>query len=96
MIRSFKDSMTEDVFHGVNSAKSRKLPNDVKEIAIRKLDQLNASVDINDMRVPPGNHLEKLKGDLKDFYSLRINNQYRLLFQWDNSGASNVSIVDYH
>ena len=96
MIRSFKDTATENIYHGISSKKTRKFSEDVVNVALRKLDQLNASLDINDMRVPPGNHLEKLKGDLKDYFSVRINEQYRIIFQWKNGDAFNVSIVDYH
>ena len=96
MIRSFKDTYSEDLFHGVTTSKTRKIPNDVKNIAIRKMDQLNAALDLNDMRVPPGNRLEKLKGNLKDYFSIRINDQYRIIFQWKNGDALNVSFIDYH
>jgi len=96
MIRSFKDTYTEDLFHGVTTSKTRKIPNDVKNIAIRKMDQLNAALDLNDMRIPPGNRLEKLKGNLRDYFSIRINDQYRILFQWKNGDALNVSVIDYH
>jgi len=96
MIRSFKDTYSEDLFHGVTTSKTRKIPNDVKNIATRKMDLLNAALDLNDMRVPPGNRLEKLKGNLKDYFSIRINDQYRIIFQWKNGDAFNVSFIDYH
>ena len=96
MIRSFKDIATGDIYHGISSRKTRKFSDEIIHIAVRKLDQLNASFDINDMRVPPGKHLEKLKGDLKNYYSIRIDVQYRIVFQWKNGDAFNVSIVDYH
>ncbi len=96
MIRSFKDSLTEDIFHGINNSKTRKITIDVKKVAYRKLDQLNSSVDIEDVRVPPGNRLEKLKGNYKNYYSIRINDQFRIIFEWKNGDAFNVSIVDYH
>ena len=96
MIYSFKDSLTEDIYHGMFSKKTRKIPDDVINIALRKLDQLNAAIDINDMKIPPGNRLEKLKRDLQDYYSIRINDKYRIIFQWKNNDAHNVSITDYH
>jgi len=88
--------VTEDIFHGEINKKTRKISTEVIQAAIRKLDQLNASIDINDLRVPPGNKLEKLKGDLKSYYSIRINDQFRIIFQWENGDAFNVSIIDYH
>ncbi|MES0490530.1 MAG: type II toxin-antitoxin system RelE/ParE family toxin [Leptospirales bacterium] len=96
MIRSFKDTFTEDLFHGIDTAKTRKVPRNIKSVAVRKMDQLDAAIDISDMKAPPGNRLEKLKGDFKEYYSIRINDQYRIIFQWNNSQASNVSVTDYH
>lgn len=96
MIRSFRDSVTEDIFNGISSNKSRKIPDDIQNIAVRKMDQLNAAFDINDMRIPPGNHLEKLKGNLREYFSVRVNDKYRIIFQWNNGDAFNVSIIDYH
>jgi proteic killer suppression protein len=96
LIRSFRDSVTEDIFNGISSNKSRKIPDDIQNIAVRKMDQLNAAFDINDMRIPPGNHLEKLKGNLREYFSVRVNDKYRIIFQWNNGDAFNVSIIDYH
>ena len=64
--------------------------------ALRKLDVLNGAVTLRDLRSPPGNRLEALKGDLQDFYSIRVNNQWRIIFQWSGSDAKNVSLTDYH
>ena len=75
---------------------SKKLPQDIQQVARRKLRMLNNSVDILDLRIPPSNRLEKLKRDLKDFHSIRINNQWRIIFKWENSNAFEVEIVDYH
>jgi proteic killer suppression protein len=93
MIVSFGDKETEEIWNGFVS---RKLPREIQEIARRKLRMLNNSVNITDLRIPPANRLEKLKGDLKEFYSIRVNDQWRVIFEWDNGNASKVEIVDYH
>ena len=93
MIQSFKDSATESVFQG-------KLPKGFqKEIfkrAIVKLDQLNSALHLDDLRIPPGNRLEALKGDMLGFHSIRINDQWRICFRWENGNAFEVEIKDYH
>lgn len=97
MIVSFKNQGTEDIFDGNNSKEARKLcPINCWEIARRKLDQLNAALYLDDMRVPPGNRLEALKGERKGQYSIRINDQYRICFIWRLQDASEVEILDYH
>ena len=73
-----------------------KLPNEIQDVARRKLRMLNNVQDVNDLRIPPANRLEKLKGDLEDYYSIRINNQWRIIFQWLNNDAYDVKIIDYH
>lgn len=93
MIKSFGDKETEKVWNGIYS---KKLPSEIQQIARRKLRMINNAQDINDLRVPPGNRLEKLKGDLSDFYSIRINNQWRIIFKWIGSDAYEVQIIDYH
>jgi proteic killer suppression protein len=69
---------------------------EIQEIGRRKLRMLHNSIDINDLKIPPSNRLEKLKGNLKDFYSIRINNQWRIIFKWENNNAFEVEILDYH
>ena len=69
---------------------------DIQEIARRKLRMLNNSQDLNDLMIPPSNRLEKLKGNLKDYYSIRINNQWRIIFKWNNGNAEQIEIIDYH
>ena len=96
MIRSFEDSATEDLYHGRKTSRVRRLPQAIIPIALRKLDILNAAHELVDLRVPPGNRLELLKGDREGFYSIRINDQWRIIFRWENGGANDVSIVDYH
>lgn len=97
MIRSFADNGTEDIFDGRNSAAARRLlPRNLWNIAFRKLDQIDVSVALEDLRVPPGNRLEALKADRKGQHSIRINDQFRICFTWSGSAADNVEIVDYH
>ncbi len=96
MITSFGDRRTEDLFHGRATSRTRRLPNDILELATRKLDMLNAATSVLDLRSPPNNRLERLRGDLQGFYSIRINNQWRIIFRWTQGDASEVKIVDYH
>jgi len=93
MIKSFRCKETEKLF---NRQFSKKLPLDIQAVAFRKLRMLNRSNTVNDLRVPPGNHLEQLSGDRKGQYSIRINSQYRICFEWSEGDASNVEIADYH
>lgn len=96
MIESFADAATEDIFNGVRSAAARRrLPPALWPVAFRKLDQLDSAVALDDLRIPPGNHLESLKGDRRGQYSIRINGQYRICFKWTDAAAE-VEIVDYH
>jgi proteic killer suppression protein len=97
MIVSFKNSETEDIFDGNDTKAARKLcPKGLWDVARRKLDQLNAATSLDDMKVPPGNRLEALKGDRKGLHSVRVNDQYRICFKWTSQGAAEVEIVDYH
>ena len=96
MIVSFGDRATADLFHGVRSNRVRRFPAHIVEAALVKLDVLNAAQVLEDLRAPPGNRLEALRGDLRGFYSIRINNQWRLIFRWQASEAHEVRIVDYH
>jgi len=93
MIRSFRDRETRRIFQRI---RSRKLPNDIQQTALRKLRMLNRSTTLADLRVPPANRLEKLRGDRAGQYSIRINDQWRICFTWQNGDAYNVEIVDYH
>lgn len=97
MIHSFRNQGTEDVFNGKRSKVARTAcPQELWNRASRKLDQLDAAVSLDDLRVPPGNRLETLKGDRAGQYSIRINDQYRICFGWTEQGATEVEIVDYH
>jgi len=93
MIQSFNSKETEKIWEGLRSVK---LPNTIQEIARRKLRMLNNSLDLRDLTIPPSNRLEKLKGDLNEFYSIRINDQWRLKFKWIDGHSYNVEIIDYH
>ena len=93
MIRSFKCKETEKIF---SLQRSRKLPHDIQQVALRKLRMLNRAVTLNDLRIPPANRLEKLKGDREGQHSIRINEQWRICFEWQEGDVFNVEIVDYH
>lgn len=93
MIISFGNSDTEKIWNGI---RVKKIPNEIQHIGRRKLRMLNNSVDLADLRIPPSNRLEKLAGNLKDFYSIRINDQWRIIFKWSSGNASGVEIIDYH
>lgn len=93
MIKSFGDKESEKIWNGI---RSKKLPNEIQDVARRKLRMINNAHDANDLRIPPANRLEKLKGDLQESYSIRINNQWRIIFQWINNDAYEIRIVDYH
>ena len=97
MIQSFKNTATEDIFNGENTKVARKTcPRSLWKIAARKLDQLDSVEELNDLRIPPGNHLEALKGNRLGEYSIRINNQYRICFIWTENGPDSVEVTDYH
>ncbi|MFM6181488.1 MAG: type II toxin-antitoxin system RelE/ParE family toxin [Dolichospermum sp.] len=97
MIASFKNQGTEDIFNGVDSKKARSAcPQSIWRVAVRKLDQLNAANMLDDLKVPPKNHLEALLGERQGQHSIRINDQYRICFIWGELGAEAVEIVDYH
>ena len=88
---------TEDIFNGISSKKSRKVcPDSILRIAVRKLDQLDSVISIDELNVPPGNRLESLSGNRKEEFSIRINNQFRICFKWCESGPFDVEITDYH
>jgi proteic killer suppression protein len=93
MIKSFSDKYTEDLF---NRQKVRKFPPSIIKIAYRKLLLIDATGTIEDLRVPPGNRLEKLSGNMLGKHSIRINNQWRIVFSWKENNAYNVQIIDYH
>lgn len=93
MIYSFACKETKLIWDGFTS---KKLPHEIQQIARRKLRMINNAQNINDLRIPPANRLEKLKGDLNLFHSIRINDQWRIIFIWNENIAENVKIIDYH
>lgn len=93
MIRNFADQETERIFQRETS---RKFPADIQRTALRKLWMLHAAVNVHDLRIPPGNHLEKLSGNRNGQYSIRINRQWRICFSWKENTSYDVEITDYH
>jgi len=96
VIVSFGDAATEDLYHGRRSSRVRRFPTSIIRVALRKLDVLNAAHRLEDLRSPPGNRLEALKGDLQGFHSIRVNDQWRIIFRWSESAVYDVSLTDYH
>ena len=94
MIASFGDKATESFFHG-GRAQGR-LPNQITSVALRKLDMVNAATQLGDLRSPAGNRLEALRGGYRGFHSIRVNDQWRIVFRWEGGDAHEVRIVDYH
>ena len=93
MIQSFGDKDTKKIWEG---ERIKGLSTEMQEMARRKLRMLNNSQNLTDLQIPPSNRLEKLKGNLKEFYSIRINDQWRIIFKWSNGNANQVEIIDYH
>lgn len=93
MILSFGSKKTKLIWNGI---RVRNLPIEIQNIGRRKLRMLNSSQDLADLRIPPSNRLEKLSGNFKDYYSIRINKQWRIIFNWEQGNATEVEIVDYH
>lgn len=93
MIRTFGSKETEFIWLGIRSSK---LPESIQNVARRKLRMLNNSFDLKDLRIPPSNRLEKLQGELKNYFSMRINDQWRIKFKWSKGHAYEVEIIDYH
>ena len=96
VIVSFGDSATSDIFHGIDSKAARAIPKAVWGIARRKLDMIDAAHELKDLATPPGNRLEKLRGSLAGFYSIRVNDQFRAIFRFASGSAADVTITDYH
>ena len=93
MIKTFGSKETGKIWEG---KRSTKLPIEIQQIGRRKLRMLNNSISLVDLRIPPSNRLEKLKGEQKDYHSIRINDQWRIIFKWDNGHSFEVEIIDYH
>ena len=96
MIASFGDKMTEALYHGAAHKDLRRLPPDISGRALNKLDMLNSAHEVQDLRSPPGNRLEALQGDLAGMFSIRVNDQWRIVFRWQGGSAYEVRLVDYH
>jgi toxin HigB-1 len=96
MIRSFADHATRDIWHGVNSKAARRLPRALWPVIRRRLDQLDAVTQLEDLTVPPGNRLHTLSGDRAGFHAIRVNDQYQLVFRFDGHDACDVRCTDYH
>ena len=96
MIASFADRATEGLFHGETGKSIKRIPPDIRKVAVRKLDMVNAAHELQDLRVPPGNRLEAMKGELRGKHSIRINDQWRIVFRWRDGDAHEVEIEDYH
>jgi proteic killer suppression protein len=93
VIKTFKNAETEKVYQREHS---RRLPSDIQQVALRKLRMINNAINLNDLRIPPANRLEKLNREREGQYSIRINDQWRICFEWRGSDAFNVEIADYH
>ena len=96
MIASFGDRATEDLYHGRPTARARRFPRDVLDAALVRMDSLSGAASMLDLRSPPGNRLEALKGDLKGWHSIRVNDQWRLVFRWQGNDAHKVRLTEYH
>ena len=96
MIAGFGDKATEDIYQGLNTKEARKIPQPIWKIIRRKLDMINAARELKDLAAPPGNRLEALKGNLKGFMSVRVNDQYRVVFEFYQGEARKVQVKDYH
>lgn len=96
MIATFGNALAEDLFFDRRTRVTRSFPAQLRRVARRKLLYLHDAAQLSDLRVPPGNRLEKLRGNWRDFYSIRLNDQWRLLFRWQQGQALDAKIVDYH
>lgn len=96
VIVSFGDKTTEDIYNGVETKAARRLPKELWDRIQIKLDLLNACTQLDDLRAPPSNRLERLKGDLESFYSIRVNDRYRIVFQFADGNVAEVRCTDYH
>ena len=96
MIASFGDKATEDLYHGARTRRARSFPAELAAVAVRKLDMVNAAQALLDLRSPPGNRLELLRGRWRGFHSIRVNEQWRVVFRWSEGQAHEVRLTDYH
>ena len=96
MIASFKDSDLEALYYDGPGRRTRRIPAAIRKVLLRKLDQIAGAVDLRDLRAPPGNRLEALTGDRKGYYSIRVSDQWRVVFRWERDAAHDVELTDYH
>lgn len=96
MIHSFRDEATNDIYDGNSTKAAREFPKNIWAVARRKLDMMDAAPSLETMKFPPGNKLEKLSGDLAGFYSIRVNDQFRIVFRFDSGQFLDVKLIDYH
>ena len=96
MIRTLADDTTRDIWNGVNTKAARRIPRDLWPIVRRKLDQIDAVQRLDDLKVPPGNRLHVLGGDLRGWHAVRVNDQYRIVFRFEEANAFDVRCTDYH
>lgn len=96
MIVSFGDRATGDLYHARPTSRARRFPNDIVNLALIKLDMLESAASMLDLSSPPGNRLESLRGDLAGFHSIRVNDQWRIVFRWKDGNARDVRLIDYH
>jgi proteic killer suppression protein len=96
VIASFGDQATADLYHGARTRRARAFPTDVRAAGLRKLDMINSAHVLSDLRSPPGNRLEGLRGDFRGLHSVRINDQWRVVFRWAEGAAHQVRVLDYH
>jgi proteic killer suppression protein len=96
MIQSFADARTADIFRERNTKPARQIPGDLWRVVQRKLKMLDVATRLNDLEAPPGNRLKALRGEMKGRHSIRVNDQYRVTFRWENGHAFEVAIEDYH
>jgi len=96
MIRNFRSKVAQDIFDDISSKNARKIPQNLHDKIRRLFDQVNAATKIETLRIPPSNNFEKLKDNYKDYWSIRVNIQWRVIFIWENGDALDVDIIDYH
>lgn len=96
MISGFGDRATEELYNGRSTARTRRFPQDITRLVLSKLDMLNAAASLLDLRSPPGNRLESLRGDLEGLNSIRVNDQWSIVFRWAGGNAHEVRLMDYH
>ena len=96
MIKNFNSLKAQDIYNGKNSRLARSIPSMLHDKIVRLFDQINAATEVETLRIPPSNKLKKLSGKMKEFWSIRVNKKYRVIFKWENGEAIDVDVEDYH